>query len=112
ICNPNINGGVCTPPTGHILPISEYSHAGGRCSIIAGYAYRGGHFTLPFGTYVFGDYCTGEIFMMQSGLNASTVLLDTELNISSFGQDGDGEIYVVGLGGTVHRIANAHPPNY
>ena len=100
ICNPDINGGVCTPPSGHIPPISEYTHSAGRCSITGGYVYRGVRSSLPTGAYVFGDYCTGEIFMKQDGLNTSPVLLDTALNISSFGEDESGEIYVVGLGGT------------
>ena len=110
ICNPNLNGGVCTPPTGHIPPISEYSHASGRCSITGGYVYRGVRSSLPTGTYVFADYCTGEIFSRLPGLNTSPVLLDTALNISSFGQDESAEIYVVGLGGTVDRIVNPSPP--
>ena len=55
------------------------------------------------GTYVYADYCTGEIFQLEGG--TSSLLLDTALNISSFGEDEAGEIYVVGLGGTVHRIA-------
>jgi hypothetical protein len=67
--------------------------------------------SLPTGAYVFGDFCTGEIFMMQSGLDTSPVLLDTTMNISSFGQDESGEIYVVGLGGTVHRIVNPETVN-
>jgi glucose/arabinose dehydrogenase len=110
ICNPNINGGVCTPPAGSILPISEYDHSAGRCAITGGYVYRGARSSLPTGAYVFGEYCSGEIFMMSSGFNTSTVLLDTSLNISSFGEDESGEIYVVGLGGTVHRIINPNAP--
>ena len=39
ICNPAFNGGVCTPPAGSILPIFEYSHSAGRCSITGGYVY-------------------------------------------------------------------------
>ena len=65
--------------------------------------YRGARATLPAGTYVYADYCTGEIFQLQGG--TSSVLLDTGLSIASFGEDEAGEIYVVGLGGTVHRIA-------
>src|SRR6185503_4620972 len=95
ICNPNLGGGSCTPPAGSILPISEYSHASGRCSITGGYVYRGVRSSLPTGAYVFADFCTGEIFMRQPGLNTSTVLLDTALGISSFGEDESGEIYVV-----------------
>src|SRR5438128_3594407 len=49
--------------------------------------------------------------MRQDVLDASTVLLDTALNISSFGEDESGEIYVVGLGGTVHRIINPNAPS-
>lgn len=104
ICNPSFNGGVCTPPSGSILPITEYSHTGGRCSITGGYVYRGQISTLPFGAYIFGDFCTGEIFMFNGG--AQSLLLDTSLNISSFGEDETGELYVVGLGGTVHRVVN------
>jgi hypothetical protein len=58
---------------------------------------------------VFGDYCTGEILLLNGGVQ--TLLLDTTLNISSFGEDEAGEIYVVGLGGTIQRIVNpAAPP--
>jgi glucose/arabinose dehydrogenase len=109
ICNPAFNSGMCTPPSGHVPPISEYSHLGGRCSITGGYVYRGVQSSLPTGTYVFADYCTGEIFMLQNGLNTSPVILDTTMNIPSFGEDESGEIYVVGHGGSVHRIVNPNP---
>jgi hypothetical protein len=56
------------------------------------------------GAYIFGDFCTGEIFMFDGA--TQSVLLDTAINISSFGEDEAGEMYVVGLGGTVDRIAN------
>jgi hypothetical protein len=91
----------CAAP-GFLGPLAEYTHAGGRCSVIGGYVYRGTAGTLPLGTYVFGDLCTGEIFVLQNG--AVQVLLDTGLVISSFGEDVSGEIYVVGHGGTVHRL--------
>jgi hypothetical protein len=55
---------------------------------------------------VFGDFCTGEILSLAGG--AQSLLLDTDLSISSFGEDEAGEIYVVGLGGTVHRIINTN----
>jgi glucose/arabinose dehydrogenase len=113
ICNPNIGGGTCTPPVGHIPPITEYSHSVGRCSITGGYVYRGSLATFPLGTYIFGDYCTGEIFMRQNGLDTSPVLIDTTLSISSFGEDEAGELYVVDLGGTLSRIvAGSMPPQY
>ncbi|HMG35062.1 MAG TPA: PQQ-dependent sugar dehydrogenase [Blastocatellia bacterium] len=99
----NNDPSLCNP-SAYIPPIAEYGHTGGRCSITGGYVYRGEKASLPFGSYVYADYCSGEIFLMQNG--TSTVLMDTSLNISSFGEDQDREVYVVGLGGTVHRIVN------
>ena len=52
---------------------------------------------LAAGTYVFGDFCTGEILAWDG--NTQNIMLDTALNISSFGEDEDGELYFVGLGG-------------
>ncbi len=94
--------GACSSPQNYIFPIFDYDHTLGRCSITGGYVYRGSQGALPTGTYVYGDYCSGEIF----GWNGSSqsVLLDTAMNISSFGEDEAGELYVVGLGGTVHKI--------
>lgn len=93
---------LCASPGNYMFPIFDYAHTLGRCSITGGYVYRGSQGALPAGTYVYGDYCSGEIF----GWNGSSqsVLLDTGMNISSFGEDEAGELYVVGLGGTVHRI--------
>ena len=94
--------------TQFIPPIAEYGHSLGRCSIIGGYVYRGAKGTLPAGAYIYGDLCTGEIFQLLPAAagGTQTVLLDTALNgvLSSFGEDEAGEIFVVGLGGTVDRL--------
>lgn len=84
-------------------PITEYDHTGGRCSIIGGYVYRGSRSALPQRAYLFGDYCTGEMYLWQNGTR--TLLMQSGLNIASFGEDQSGELYVVGLGGTVDRLA-------
>ncbi len=59
---------------------------------------------LPAGTYVFADYCSGEVFTLQNG--AVSLLFDTGFLIASFGEDEDGELYVVNRFGTIHRIVN------
>jgi glucose/arabinose dehydrogenase len=113
-CNPSFNGGVCTPPAGHIPPIAEFSRAAfpARCSITGGYIYRGARSAVPFGAYVYGDYCSGEILQLSPATSSGTqtILLDTTLNITSFGEDEAGEVYVVGQGGSVQRIANTPAP--
>ena len=106
ICNPNFNGGVCTPPAGHIPPIFEYSSASpsSRCSVTGGYVYRGTQGTLPDGAYIYGDFCTGEILAWNN--NQQVPLLDTtDFSLAGFGEDEAGELYVCSLnGGTVQRI--------
>jgi uncharacterized protein (TIGR03437 family) len=94
---------LCNPGN-YTAPITEYNHSGGRCSVTGGYVYRGSSSSLPYGSYLFGDYCTGEVFLFHNGVQ--TRLLDTAINISSFGEDQNGELYVVGLGGTIHRVIN------
>jgi glucose/arabinose dehydrogenase len=97
---------LCTP-TNYLPPVFTYSSAGtsARCSVTGGYVYRGTQNALPFGSYVYADYCTGEILLWNN--NQQQLLVDTTRSISSFGEDEAGEIYVVGLGGTVDKIVRA-----
>lgn len=103
----NLDPPLCSA-SGFIFPIAEYDHTAGRCSITGGYAYRGPIGTLPMGAYVFADFCSGEIFLFENG--SQSLLLDTNHNISSFGEDEAGEIYVVTLAGTIYRIVNPDAP--
>ena len=108
-------GGHCTTlgpapcqASGFIAPIAEYEHTAGRCAITGGYVYRGSGQTLPEGAYIYGDLCSGEIFLLEA--TGQRLLLDTDLAIASFGQDEAGELYVVGLGGTLYRLINPNSP--
>ncbi len=114
-CNPAFNGGVCTPPAGHIAPIAEYSRAAfpARCSITGGYIYRGARSAVTAGAYIYGDFCSGEILQLfpASSGGAQTLLLDTSNNnLSSFGEDEAGELYVVKLDNTIQRMVNTPAP--
>jgi len=91
-----------------IPPIAEYGTTDpGRCAVTGGYIYRGSRRSLSYGAYVFADYCSGEIFMIDGG--ATSILMDTTAFISSFGEDEAGEIYVVDLNGSVSRIISGTP---
>ncbi len=96
------NDPLLCPSMAQTAPIAEYNHTNGRCSITGGYVYRGSRSTAMLGAYFYGDFCTGEIFILMNG--AQMLLLNTNLSISSFGEDEAGEIYVVGIGGTIHHI--------
>jgi glucose/arabinose dehydrogenase len=103
-------GSVCTNndaslcrPGSYIAPLFDYAHRDGRCSITGGYVYRGARGTFAGTTYVYGDFCSGEIFTWNGAEQRR--ILDTNLDIASFGEDEDGELYVVDLGGTVGLLA-------
>ncbi|MEW6613754.1 MAG: PQQ-dependent sugar dehydrogenase, partial [Pseudomonadota bacterium] len=104
-----MEGKHCFPPrrgcsqAGLQLPVAEYGHEKGRCSITGGYVYRGSRVPALTGIYLYADYCSGEIFGLRDG--RQRVLLPTKLRITSFGQDEQGEVYVVGHEGTVHRLS-------
>lgn len=104
--DPQLCTGGATPIT-QIPPVFQYSSASPdpRCSVLGGYIYRGRQKALPTGSYVYGDYCTGELFLWNN--NQQTTLADTANFVSSLGEDEDGEIYVVRLGGTVDKIAGS-----
>jgi len=95
--------------TGYTLPIFEYDHNFG-CSITGGYVYRGTRVPLLAGHYLFADYCTHFVRSVKySGGQLMQVYdwtpaLDPHTSVSSFGQDGRGEVYIVTLGGTLYRI--------
>ncbi|MEP6807260.1 MAG: PQQ-dependent sugar dehydrogenase [Chloroflexota bacterium] len=91
-----------------VPPVAEYSHADG-CSVTGGYVYRGARQPALKGIYIFGDYCAGTIFTIPAGgAHAPRPVAATGLQISSFGEAEDGEIYLADLGGGgIYRVVVA-----
>jgi len=94
-------------PSGLVPPVAEYDHSQG-CSITGGYVYRGTRYPQLAGVYFFGDYCSGRIWGLRrepDGEWRMALLLETEVSISSFGEDATGELYVVGYNdGTLYHL--------
>jgi glucose/arabinose dehydrogenase len=101
------------PPSGFRFPVHQYSHPAG-CSVTGGYVYRGCALPSLRGTYFYSDFCTSFVrtFRVTAGaagshanrtseVESSGVTLD---NVTSFGQDARGELYVVDLDGDVLKI--------
>ena len=102
------------PATGcslnNVDPITEYANAGDNVAVTGGYAYRGTAVADLTGYYVFGDFGSGRIFGIPADSAQGVVpaeLVDTALNISSFAEDANGELYVLNLNGNVWRIVAA-----
>jgi glucose/arabinose dehydrogenase len=100
-------------PEGLILPVAEYGRDRG-CSVTGGHVYRGDALDDLAGWYLFSDYCSGLLFGVRSDVPgtiageraaAPRVLLETGANVSSFGEDAEGELYLADHGsGTIYRI--------
>ena len=109
-----MEGTHCFPPgieecdqSGLILPIIDYDHSEGR-SVTGGYVYRGSEISELFGLYVFGDFASSKIWSLEETVTDTwerRELLDSDLGISSFGEDEAGELYVADhRGGKIYKI--------
>ncbi len=95
--------------TGLTLPVVEYSHNGGNCSVTGGYIYRGASRPELTGAFIYGDFCSGNIWLLRydGQVRADSLLLDTDLSISSFGKDEQGELYIVDIAGRIFRFSES-----
>ena len=98
---------------GITMPVVEYPHSEG-CSITGGYVYRGKALPELDGVYFYSDYCTAilrsfrykEARRSTSGTGRTALDPESKLaKIASFGQDNDGEVYVVTHEGPIFKIA-------
>ncbi len=87
-----------------VEPVAEYSHKLG-CSVTGGYVYRGAKISQLQGKYIFGDYCTGTIWIIDKENNFHMQeLFKTKMNISSFGIDDENELYVLDYKGSIFKL--------
>lgn len=98
---------------GFTAPIADYSHDEG-CSVTAGFVYRGKALPMLDGRYFYADYCTGllrsltwttgvtrEHWDWKAGIDRDGILGQ----VSSFGVDADGELYILELTGSIYKLA-------
>ena len=109
-----MEGAHCFPPgggcdeTGLQLPVAEYSRREG-CSVIGGYVYRGAELPFLNGVYLYGDFCSGEIWGLDYDGQAVThraLLAETDLRITSFGRDQAGNIYVLSRNSGIYTLTS------
>lgn len=92
--------------TSETEPVYEYGHGPGKCAIIGGYVVRDPASDL-YGQYVFGDNCGPAISTICLGQPATGLvpsIASAPSSVISFGEDGDGHVYVVTNNGSVSRI--------
>jgi glucose/arabinose dehydrogenase len=88
-------------------PVFEYDHDAGDKSITGGYVYRGESLSSLTGHYIYGDFLSGRIWALHTEVDQEVnnrLLIESGLNISSFGTDANNEIYVCGFDGNIYRL--------
>ncbi len=111
-----LSGCTCNAPE-LTLPVHTYN-TGANCSITGGFRYRGSLMPSMVGHYFFGDYCSGRIWTFLPGPTGvpmggvvdqtANLALPGSENITSFGEDANGELYVLDAsGGEIWRLEEA-----
>ena len=92
-------GSNCNPDQFE-LPVWEYAlYVDGVCSVTGGYVYRGNNIYTLRGKYIYGDWCTGDIWALYTNNNQNYIneeIIRTDINITSFGVDEYNELYFCG----------------
>ncbi len=110
----NTNG--CEGAENYTPPVVEYNHQGfTHCSVTGGFVYRGTQYPAMQGHYIYADYCSGRFWSTIQDANGDWQVQEVGsfpgYDISSFGQDINGELYVARLGqGRIYKI-NLSCPN-
>ena len=125
-CYPDDNKTCSTEGT--ILPLFEYPNDANYiktiigikqkkmqgCSVTGGYVYRGENKSELYGRYFFGDYCTGKVWSLKNKDGNIEIIEHTQellksmkkeqFYLSSFGEDENGELYIINYSGEVYSI--------
>ena len=113
---PSMSGFECSDPPcdDFVPPILAYAHEQERCAIMGGYVYRGEAILDLQGRYVFADLCSGELFSMGAEADSPAKLFpltpdsidpgDVPQQPVGFVEDGEGELWILGIGGEVAKL--------
>lgn len=106
----DLNTDGCQARENYAFPILEYDHSEGRCSVTGGYVYRGKKYPALEGKYFYGDFCGGQLYMAEQ-VDAkwqSTLAAKSPYQISTFGEDAAGEIYLADFAtGSIYQIQDS-----
>ncbi|MDE2685877.1 MAG: PQQ-dependent sugar dehydrogenase [Chloroflexota bacterium] len=107
-----MEGSSCFKPSrgcdvqGLEVPIAEYGREDG-CSVTGGYVYRGKRLPSLYGAYIYGDFCSGKIWALRydgAKITEHLEIVDSRLEISSFGEEQTGEIFILSFDGGIYRL--------
>lgn len=93
----------CADASTMTSPIIQYNHNGGRCSITGGYVYRGNVYADIMGKYIFADYCSTQIGVLDGSMIVWSTPF-TNGNFTTFGEDNNKQLYVGAQNGKIYKL--------
>jgi glucose/arabinose dehydrogenase len=101
-------GNTALGPGQLVSPVYVYSHAENNCSVTGGYVYHGRAVPAAAGRYFFGDYCSGIIWSLRIETGGAVDVRREPFRVdqlTSFGEDPAGELYLATGGGRIYKLA-------
>ncbi|WHF51497.1 PQQ-dependent sugar dehydrogenase [Chryseobacterium gotjawalense] len=96
----------CASSSTMTFPVAVYNHTGGKCSITGGYVYRGTTYPALVGKYIFADYCSTQIGILNGDNSIVWTSAFTGNNFATFGEDAGKELYVAAVNnGKIYKIS-------
>lgn len=97
----------CPDYAATVPPVTQYGHSANRCSVTGGYFYTGSAYPNFAGKYFVADYCSGEIGYIDNTNNITWAYnSNTTFSITTFGEDMNGELYVV-VNSAIYKIIDS-----
>lgn len=93
----------CPSSSTMTFPVAEYNHSGGKCSITGGYVYRGNLYTDLIGKYIFADYCSAQIGILDNTTITWTSAFSGN-NFTTFGEDNSKQLYIATANGKIFKV--------
>ncbi|MDP9954554.1 glucose/arabinose dehydrogenase [Epilithonimonas hungarica] len=101
--NSAYNTAGCANASTMTFPIVDYDHSGGKCSITGGYVYRGNLYTDIIGKYIFADYCSGQIGILDNTTITWTSAFSGNM-FTTFGEDNSKQLYIAASNGKIFKV--------
>jgi len=101
--NSAYNTAGCANASTMTFPVVDYDHSGGKCSITGGYVYRGNLYPDLVGKYIFADYCSGQIGILNNTTITWTTPF-TDSNFTTFGEDNSKQLYAAAANGKIFKV--------
>ena len=102
--NNTYNTTGCANASTMTFPVAEYNHSGGKCSITGGYVYRGNLYTDLVGKYLFADFCSTQIGILDENNTITWTSAFSGNMFTTFGEDNSKQLYIAASNGKIFKI--------